>query len=167
MTRLKRGRRPHKPAWTRKYVGKKHRRHTNGPWPVSQRGCGERKLSGCLTNSINSTLRCTAPAPANRSRKRRCLFGLARQTRWQYNLYWQLQTNFSNMTRIKTLEQISEQHDRISDYLTAQNRYKSACKVDCIFNGIFDHILTAISITEIDDEAIRSEEHTSELQSQR
>ena len=57
-------------------------------------------------------------------------------------------------TRIKTLEQISEQHDRISDYLTTQNRYKSACKVDCIFNGIFDRILTAISITEIDDEAI-------------
>lgn len=57
-------------------------------------------------------------------------------------------------TRIKTLEQISEQHDRISDYLTAQNRYKSACKVDELFNGIFDRIITAIGITEIDDEAI-------------
>lgn len=57
-------------------------------------------------------------------------------------------------TRIKTLEQTSEQHDRITDYLTAQNRYKSACKVDSIFNGIFDRIVTAIGITEIDDEAI-------------
>lgn len=58
------------------------------------------------------------------------------------------------MTRIKTLEQISEQHDRISDYLTEQNRYKSACKVDCIFDGIFDRILGLIGIEEIDDEAI-------------
>lgn len=57
-------------------------------------------------------------------------------------------------TRIKTLEQISEQRDRISDYLTAKNRYKSACKVDELFNGIFGRILTAIGITEIDDEAI-------------
>lgn len=57
-------------------------------------------------------------------------------------------------TRIKTLEQISEQYDRISDYLTAQNRYKSACKVDRIFNGIFDRIMTAIGITEIDDESL-------------
>lgn len=57
-------------------------------------------------------------------------------------------------TRIKTLEQISEQYDRISDYLTAQNRYKSACKVDRIFNGIFDRILGLIGIDEIDDEAI-------------
>lgn len=57
-------------------------------------------------------------------------------------------------TRIKTLEQISEQYDRITDYLTEQNRYKSACKVDRIFDGIFDRILTAIGITEIDDEAI-------------
>lgn len=59
-------------------------------------------------------------------------------------------------TRIKTLAQISEQHDRISDYLTARNRYNAACKVDSIFNGIFDRILTAIGITEIDDEAIET-----------
>lgn len=58
------------------------------------------------------------------------------------------------MTRIKTLAQISEQHDRISDYLTARGRYKSACKVDEIFNATFDRILTAIGITEIDDDAI-------------
>ena len=58
------------------------------------------------------------------------------------------------MTRIKTLAQISEQHDRISDYLTAQKRYKSVCKIDRIFNGILDRIMTAIGITEIDDEAI-------------
>lgn len=57
-------------------------------------------------------------------------------------------------TRIKTLAQISEQHDFILDYLTAQNRYKSACKVDCIFNGIFDRILRLIGIEEIDDDAI-------------
>lgn len=58
------------------------------------------------------------------------------------------------MTRIKTLAQISEQHDRISDYLTAQSRYKSVCKVDRIFNAIFDRILGLIGINEIDDEAI-------------
>ena len=57
-------------------------------------------------------------------------------------------------TRIKTLEQISEQHDRISDYLTAQSRYKSACKVDRIFSGIYDRILGLIGIDEISDEAI-------------
>lgn len=57
-------------------------------------------------------------------------------------------------TRIKTLEQISEQYDRISDYLTARGRYESAYKVDCIFNGTFDRIITAIGITEMDDEAI-------------
>lgn len=58
------------------------------------------------------------------------------------------------MTRIKTLAQISEQHDRISDYLTARGRYGAACKADYIFNDIFDRIMTAIGITEIDDEAI-------------
>lgn len=69
--------------------------------------------------------------------------------------YWYPQTKFNYMTvRIKTLEQISEQYDRITDYLTEQNRYKSACKVDEIFNATFDRILTAIGITEIDDEAI-------------
>ena len=57
-------------------------------------------------------------------------------------------------TRIKTLEQISEQYDRITDYLTEQNRYKSACKVDRIFDGIFDRILGLIGIDEIDDDAI-------------
>ncbi len=57
-------------------------------------------------------------------------------------------------TRIKTLERISEQHDRISDYLTAQSRYKSACKVDRIFDGIFDRILGLIGIDEIDEDAI-------------
>lgn len=57
-------------------------------------------------------------------------------------------------TRIKTLEQISEQYDRISDYLTAQNRYKSACKVDRIFDGIFDRILGLIGINEIDNETL-------------
>lgn len=57
-------------------------------------------------------------------------------------------------TRIKTLEQISEQHDRISDHLISQKRYKSVCKVDGIFNGIFDRILGLIGIEEIDDEAI-------------
>lgn len=56
--------------------------------------------------------------------------------------------------RIKTLAQISEQHDRISGYLTSRNRYNAACKVDSIFNGIFDRIVIAIGITEIDDEAI-------------
>lgn len=57
-------------------------------------------------------------------------------------------------TRIKTLEQIIDQRDRITDYLAGQNRYKSACKVDKMFNGIFDRIMTAIGITAIDDEAI-------------
>ncbi|WP_289732759.1 hypothetical protein [uncultured Duncaniella sp.] len=57
-------------------------------------------------------------------------------------------------TRIKTLEQISEQHDRITDYLIAQNRYKSACEIDELFNGIFDRILGLIGIEEIDDDAI-------------
>ena len=57
-------------------------------------------------------------------------------------------------TRIKTLEQISEQHDRISDYLTAQNRYKSACKVDRMFNSIFDRVLSLIGIDGVDDEAL-------------
>ncbi|MDE5704506.1 hypothetical protein [Muribaculum sp.] len=58
------------------------------------------------------------------------------------------------MIRIKTLEQISEQYDRITGYLIAQSRYKSVCKVDEIFNATFDRILTAIGITEIDDDAI-------------
>lgn len=57
-------------------------------------------------------------------------------------------------TRIKTLEQISDQRDRITDYLIAQNRYKSACKIDELFNGIFDRILGLIGIEEIDDDAI-------------
>lgn len=56
--------------------------------------------------------------------------------------------------RIKTLEQISEQYDRISDYLTSQRRYKSACMVDEIFNNTFARILELIGINEIDDEAI-------------
>ena len=58
------------------------------------------------------------------------------------------------MTRIKTLEQISEQHDRVTDYLITQNRYKSAYKVDEIFNAIFDRILGLIGIEDIDDDAI-------------
>lgn len=57
-------------------------------------------------------------------------------------------------TRIKTLEDISEQHDRISDYLTSRGRYKAACMVDEIFNTIFDHILGLMGIDEMDDEAI-------------
>lgn len=57
-------------------------------------------------------------------------------------------------TRIKTLEQLCEQHDRISDYLISQRRYKTACKVDEIFNAIFARILDIIGITEIDDESI-------------
>lgn len=57
-------------------------------------------------------------------------------------------------TRIKTLEQISKQHDRISDYLTAQGRYKSVCRVDRIFDSIFDRILRLIGIEDIDDDAI-------------
>lgn len=56
--------------------------------------------------------------------------------------------------RIKTLEQISEQYDRISEYLTNQHRYKTACKVDEIFSAIFTRILDLIGISEMDDEAI-------------
>lgn len=54
-------------------------------------------------------------------------------------------------TRIKTLEQISDQRDRITDYLAGQDRYDCACKVDEIFNSIFARIL---DITEIDDESM-------------
>lgn len=57
-------------------------------------------------------------------------------------------------TRIKTLEQISEQHDRISDYLTSQGRYKAACMADEIFDAIFDRVLGLMGIDEMDDEAI-------------
>lgn len=56
--------------------------------------------------------------------------------------------------RIRTLGEITEQYDRISDYLTAKNRYRAACKVDEIYNGVFDRILGLIGIVEIDDEAI-------------
>lgn len=56
--------------------------------------------------------------------------------------------------RIKTLGEITEQYDRVSDYLTAQNRYRAACKIDEIYNGIFDRILGLIGIVDIDDEAI-------------
>lgn len=57
-------------------------------------------------------------------------------------------------TRIKTLEEISEQHDRISDYLTSQGRYKAACMVDEIFDAIFDRVLGLMGIDEMDAEAI-------------
>lgn len=56
--------------------------------------------------------------------------------------------------RIRTLGEITEQYDRISDYLTPKNRYRAACKVDEIYNRIFDRILGLIGIVEMDDEAI-------------
>lgn len=58
------------------------------------------------------------------------------------------------MTRIKTLDEIDGQRDRVTEYLTAQGRYSTACKVDDIFNGIFDRILVVIGITVVDDESI-------------
>lgn len=57
-------------------------------------------------------------------------------------------------TRIKTLAEIDEQRNRVTEYLTAQARYSTACKVEEIFNGIFDRILAVIGIAEIDDESI-------------
>lgn len=55
--------------------------------------------------------------------------------------------------RVKTLAQIFEQYDKVSEYLTAQNRYAAACKVDEIYNGMFERILRLIGIVGIDDEA--------------
>lgn len=57
-------------------------------------------------------------------------------------------------TRIKTLEQVCEQYDRICDYLTTRRRHESARKVDGIFDAIFARLLRLIGIEEFDDEAI-------------
>ena len=57
------------------------------------------------------------------------------------------------MKRIKTLSEIDGQRDRVAEYLTAQGRYSTACKVDEVFNRTFDRILAVIGITEIDDES--------------
>lgn len=56
--------------------------------------------------------------------------------------------------RIKTLEELSDQRDRITDYLTEHNRYSTANKVDELFNHIFDNICDIIGISTIDEEAI-------------
>lgn len=69
-------------------------------------------------------------------------------------LYKQLNLKDETMTKIKTLAEIGEQYDRITDYLTDQGRFASACKVDEIFNGILDRILIVSGVTEIDDESI-------------
>lgn len=58
------------------------------------------------------------------------------------------------MTRIKTLAELSEQYDRISDYLTQRGRYGAACKVDAIYKRMFNRIFELIGITEFDDDAI-------------
>ncbi len=55
--------------------------------------------------------------------------------------------------RIKTLAGISEQYDRISDYLTSQNRFSTACKVDRIYDGIFARVCDLIGVKTIDDES--------------
>ena len=52
------------------------------------------------------------------------------------------------MTRIKTLAELSEQYDRISDYLTQRGRYGAACKVDAIYKRMFNRIFELIGITE-------------------
>lgn len=57
------------------------------------------------------------------------------------------------MTRIKTLAEISEQYDRISDYLTSHNRFSTACKVDRIYDGIFCRVCDLIGVDAIDDES--------------
>lgn len=57
-------------------------------------------------------------------------------------------------TRIKTLAGISEQYDRISDYLTQRGRYGAACKVDVIYERMLNRIFELIGITEFDDDAI-------------
>lgn len=56
--------------------------------------------------------------------------------------------------RIKTLAGISEQYDRISDYLAQRGRYGAARKVDAIYERMFNRIFELISITEFDDDAI-------------
>jgi hypothetical protein len=48
--------------------------------------------------------------------------------------------------RVKTLAQIFEQYDKVSGYLTERNRHAAACKVDEIYNDIFDRILAVIGI---------------------
>lgn len=72
----------------------------------------------------------------------------------QYNHIGNLKRISTIMTtRIKTLEQISEQHDRISGYLTSQNRFSAACKVDHIYDGIFARVCDMIGVKTIDDES--------------
>ncbi len=56
--------------------------------------------------------------------------------------------------RIKTLAGISEQYDRISDYLKQRGRYGAASKVDAIYERMFNRIFELIGITEFDDEAV-------------
>ena len=56
--------------------------------------------------------------------------------------------------RIKTLAGISEQYDRISNYLTRLGRYGAARKVDAIYERMFNRIFELIGITEFDDDAI-------------
>lgn len=58
--------------------------------------------------------------------------------------------------RIKTLVGISEQYDRISDYLTQRGRYGAACKVDAIYERMFNRIFELTGITEFDDEAVET-----------
>lgn len=57
------------------------------------------------------------------------------------------------MMRIKTLAEISEQYDHISDYLTSQGRFSTACKVDSIYDRIFARVCNLIGITLHDDKS--------------
>lgn len=58
------------------------------------------------------------------------------------------------MFRIKTLAQISEQYDLITERLEAQGRHKASRKVAEIYDCIFERILSTLGVEDIDDQAL-------------
>lgn len=57
-------------------------------------------------------------------------------------------------TRIKTLSEIGEQHDRICEYLDEQGRTESSHKVTELYDRITGRILEMLDITELDDDSL-------------
>lgn len=62
--------------------------------------------------------------------------------------------NFIIMFRIKTLAEIGEQHDRIVNYLDAQGRIDTLCRINRLYGCIMGRILDRLGIDEFDDDAL-------------
>ncbi len=58
------------------------------------------------------------------------------------------------MFRIKTLAQIGEQYDRITDYLDQQGRTEASSKVQQLYDCIMGRILDSLGVEEFDDDTI-------------